>query len=137
MALNQKYITDLYPARPEPIQYLTENGFRIVRRCDVDDSFPPDGIEHCFIVRDPDGYELDITVKFDTRAAAEVIERSRRRITFESSFWLSAAERHLAEYLWEHNDYPPDACLTISQLTLDDMDLATRWNSQGEEWQEE
>jgi hypothetical protein len=132
MALNQKFITDLYPARPEPIQYLTENGFRIVRRCDVDDSFPPDGIEHCFIVRDPDGYELDITVKFDTRAAAEVIQRSRRRITFESSFWVNAAERHLAEYLWEQNDYPPNAHLTISQLTLDDMDLATRWDSDKE-----
>src|SRR6185369_10003710 len=92
-----------------------------------DDSFAPDGIEHCFIVRDPDGYELDITVRFDTRAAAEVIERSRRQITFESSFWVTAAERHLAEYLWEQNDYPPGARLTISELTLDDMDSARRW----------
>jgi hypothetical protein len=32
MALNQKFITDLYPARPEPIQYLTENG-RFQRTC--------------------------------------------------------------------------------------------------------
>ena len=127
MAVNRKFLVAPEPARLEPIQYLTENGFRIVRRCDVDDSFPRDGIEHCFIVRDPDGYELDITVAFDTRAAAEVIERSRRRITFESSFWVNAAERHLAEYLWEQNDYPPDARLTIDQLTLDDMDSARRW----------
>jgi hypothetical protein len=127
MAVNRKFLVAAEPARPDPIQYLTENGFRIVRRCDVDDSFSKDGIEHCFIVRDPDGYELDITVAFDTRAAAEVIERSRRRITFESSFWVNAAERHLAEYLWEQNDYPPDARLTINQLTLDDMDSARRW----------
>jgi hypothetical protein len=128
MALNRKFITELYPAKREPIEYLTENDFRIIRRCDVDDSFPKDGLEHCFIVRDPDGYELDITVTFDTRAAAEVIERSRRRITFESSFWVTAAERHLAEYLWEHNDWPPDGNLRIEQLTLDDIDMAGRWN---------
>ena len=128
MALNRKFITELYPAKREPIEYLTENDFRIIRRCDVDDSFPKDGLEHCFIVRDPDGYELDITVNFDTRAAAEVIERSRRRITFESSFWVTAAERHLAEYLWEHNDWPPDGNLRIDQLTLDDIDMAGRWN---------
>src|ERR1041385_549645 len=128
MALNRKFITELYPAKPEPIEYLTENDFRIIRRCDVDDSFPKDGLEHCFIVRDPDGYELDITVQFDTRAAAEVIERSRRRIDFESSFWVTAAERHLAEYLWEQNDWPHDGNLKIEQLRLDDVDAATRWN---------
>jgi hypothetical protein len=45
---------------------------------------------------------------------------------------VSAAERHLAEYLWEQNDYPPDGSLTITQLTLDDMDLATRWDADKE-----
>ena len=128
MALNRKFITQLYPITPDPIEYLTENDFRIIRRCDVDESFPKDGLEHYFIVRDPDGYELDITVTFDTRAAAEVIERSRRRIAFESSFWVNAAEHHLAEYLWEQNDWPPDGKLRIDQLTLNDTDMASRWN---------
>lgn len=131
MSLNRKFVTDLRPAKPETIQYLTENGFSIIRRCDVDDSFPKDGIEHCFIVRDPDGYELDITVRFDTVAAAEVIERSRRRIGFASSFWVSAAERHLAEYLWENNDYPPDARITVGELSLEDIDQAQRWSCDG------
>jgi hypothetical protein len=131
MSLNRKFVTDLRPAKPATIQYLTDNGFSIIRRCDVDDSFAKDGIEHCFIVRDPDGYELDITVRFDTRAAAEVVERSNRRVNFESSFWVNAAERHLSEYLWEHNDYPPNAELTIDQLTLDDLDLARRWGRDG------
>ena len=40
--------------------------------------------------------------------------------------------RHLAEYLWEHNDYPPAARLMISQLTLDDIDLARRWDADKE-----
>jgi hypothetical protein len=82
-------------------------------------------------VRDPDGYELDITVRFDTGAAAEVIERSWRRIKFESSFWVNAAERHLSEYLWAHNDYPPNAELRITELTLDDIDSARRWSGDG------
>jgi len=131
MAVNRKFLATPQPARQPAIQVLTENGFRIIRRCDVDDSFPNDGIEHCFIVRDPDGYELDIIVSFDTRAAAEVIERSCRRIRFESSFWVNAAERHLSDYLWEHNDYPPNAELRITQLTLDDIDLARRWGVDG------
>lgn len=132
MALNRQFITDLRPAKQDPIQYLTENDFRIIRRRDVDESSPKDGIEHCFIVRDPDGYELDITVTFDTSAAAEIIQRSRRRITFESSFWISAAERHLAEYLWEENDFPPDAMLKISQPNPADIDSALRWDTDGD-----
>ncbi len=131
MALNRKFVTDLRPAKPDSIQYLTENGFRIIRRCDVD-STPPDGIEHCFIVRDPDGYELDITVGFEPRAAAEIIRRSRRRITFESSFWVNAAERHLADYLFEHNDYPPGATLRIAEPNLTDFDFALRWSADGD-----
>jgi len=131
MSVNRKFVATPEPAKPDPIQYLTENGFRIIRRCDVDDSVPQGGLEHCFIVRDPDGYELDITVRFETRAAAEVFERSSRRIDLESSFWVSAAERHLSDYLWEHNDYPPDARLMVDQLTLDDMDLARRWGREG------
>ena len=131
MAVNRKFLATPQPARQPPIQFLTENGFRIIRRCDVDDSYPKDGIEHCFVVRDPDGYELDVIVRFDTRAAAEVIERSCRRVSFESSFWVSAAERHLSEYLSDHNDYPPNAELKITELTLDDIDLARRWDGDG------
>ena len=131
MALNLKYKLNSQPAEPDAIQYLTENGFRIIHRCDVDDSFPKDGIEHCFIVRDPDGYELDITVTFDTQAAAELIQRNRRRITFESSFWMTAAERHLGDYLWEHNDFPPDALLRIDKPNPFDIDSALRWSVDG------
>jgi len=129
MAVNRKFLTVPSPARPEPIQYLTENGFRIIRRCDVGESCPQGGTEHCFIVRDADGYELDITVVFDHHAAAQVIEHSMRRITFESSFWICAAERHLAEYLWENDDYPPDARVTITELNIDDIDQARRWGT--------
>jgi len=116
------------PARHRPIEYQTENGFAIIRLCDVDESVSMAGTKHSFIVRDPHGYELEITVDITDAAVAEVIRRSRGRLTLESSYWISCAERHLATYLWENDDYPPDAKLTVSQLTLDDLDLARRWN---------
>jgi hypothetical protein len=108
---------------------LTENGFSIIRCCDLNGSAPKGGLEHNFIVRDPDGYELYITVNFSPRAEVEVIHRSRGRITFDSSFWICAAERHLAEYLWKHDDYPPDAKLNVDELTIEDMDSARRWEA--------
>lgn len=131
MAVDRKFLVTPEPAKPEPIQYLTENGFSIIRRCDVDDSFPKDGIEHCFIVRDPDGYDLDITVNFSKEAADEIMRRCFAHLTLKSSFWLSAAERHLADYLWRHDDFPPDEQLTINEPDIDDLDLARRWECDG------
>lgn len=128
MSVNRKFVVAPEPAKPEPIQYLTENGFSIIRHCDVDGSAPQGGQEHAFIVRDPDGYELYITVTISAEAEADAILRSRGRITYESSFWLCMAERHLAEYLWEHDDYPPDAKLFVDQLTPTDVDQSQRWN---------
>ena len=111
-----------------PIEFLTENGFSIVRLSDIDKSIPAVGATHEFLVRDPHEYELHITVQVSSLVIAEVGSRSRGRISNESSYWISLAERHLATYLWENDDYPPDANLTVDQLTLDDLDLARRWN---------
>jgi len=30
--------------------------------------------------------------------------------------------------LWENDDYPPDEKLEVNDLTLDDIDLARRWD---------
>jgi len=114
----------------KPIRYLTENGFSIVRRCDLDASISASGQEHRFVVRDPDDYDLEITVEISDRAFAEVVSRSRGRLTFESTYWIACAERHLATYLWEHGDYPPDGSLTVDYLTPEDVDLARRWKDE-------
>ena len=132
MMQNRKYATDPRAATLNPIQVLTENGYRIIRLSDIDESISDGGIEHRFIVRDPDGYELDVTVTLDARTAAELVRRSEGRITFESSFWINSAERHLAEYLWEHNDFPPGASIIVDQPTIEDLDLARRWNCEEE-----
>jgi hypothetical protein len=111
-----------------PIEYLTENGFSIIRLCEIDKSISGTGTNHQFLVRDPNGYELQITVDVSASAIDQIGRRSRGRISNDSSFWISCAERHLATYLWENDDYPPDAKLTVNQLTLDDLDLAIRWD---------
>ena len=111
-----------------PIEFLTENGFSIVRLSDIDRSIPVVGATHEFLVRDPHEYELHITVQISNDARAEIAGRSRGRISKESSYWISLAERRLATYLWENDDYPPDAKLEVDDLTLDDIDLARRWD---------
>jgi hypothetical protein len=120
--------------RRRPIELQTENGFCIIRRCDLDGQCSRTGTEHWFVVRDPHDYELDITASFSQSAVAEAIRRSCGRLTFESAFWLICAERHLADYLWENDDYPPAAQITIDCLTPDDVDLAQRCgNDAGDE----
>src|ERR1700694_5731478 len=114
--------TSVEPQRP--IEYLTENGFSIIRLSDIDKSIKAVGATHEFLVRDPHEYELHITVQVSSDAIAEIGRRSRGCISNKSSYWISLAERHLATYLWENDDYPPDAKLEVDDLTLDDIDLA-------------
>jgi len=111
-----------------PIEFLTENGFSIIRLSDIDKSIPAVGATHEFLVRDPHGYELHITVQISSNPIAEIDRRCWGRISNQSSYWISLAERHLATYLWENDDYPPDAKLEVDDLTLDDIDLARRWD---------
>src|SRR5260370_9139700 len=118
--------TSVEPQRP--IEFLDENGFSIIRLSDIDKSIPAVGARHEFLVRDPHGYELHITVQISSDAIAEIGWRCRGRISKESSYWISLAERHLATYLWENDDYPADAKIELNDLTLEDLDLARRWD---------
>jgi hypothetical protein len=112
-----------------PIEYLTENGFIIVRLCEIDESIPAVGTTHQFLVRDPDGFELEITVDVSEGVAQALASRSRGRLTADSSYWVCCAERHLAEYLCKQEDYPADARLVVDQPSLDDLNLARRWGT--------
>ena len=126
----QRLVTQPSLSEQRPIEFLTENGFSILRLSDTDKSIPVVGATHEFLVRDPHGYELHITVEISGDVIAEIAMRCRDRITNESSYWINLAERHLATYLWENDDYPPDAALIIEQLTIEDLDLARRWDCQ-------
>ncbi len=120
---------DSAAARCRPIELITENGFSIVRPSESDGpKRAPEGT-YVFMVSDPEGSELEITVGIDQKAVNEVTLRSRGRISSESSYWICCAERHLAEYLWENNNYPPDGKLRVEQLTPEDLNLAIRWET--------
>lgn len=110
-----------------PIEFQTDNGFSIIRLSDIDDSIPATGLVHQFLVRDPDGFELEVTVEITETIAEALARRSRGRLSADSAYWICCAERHLAEYLWDNEDYPPDAKLTVDQPILDDLNLARRW----------
>ncbi len=120
---------DSAAARCRPIELITENGFSIVRAGESDGPRrAPEG-KYVFMVRDPEGSEREITLEIDPQAVNEITLRSRGRISSESSYWICCAERHLAEYLWENDDYPPDGKLRVAQLTLDDLNLSIRWET--------
>jgi hypothetical protein len=116
-------------ARWRPIELITENGFSIVRPGESDEPRrTPEG-GYVFRVSDPEGSEHEVTVSIDRPAVNEITLRSRGRISGESSYWIACAERHLAEYLWENDNYPPHGTLAVEQLTLDDLNLAVRWGT--------
>ena len=125
----RQVIPDCLANEYSPIQYVTENGFSIIRLCDIDKSITAGGTKHFFVVRDPHGYELEITVDISDSAVAEIISRSSGRLSLNSSYWICCAERHLADYLWENDDYPPEARLKVEVLTLNDLNLARRWGN--------
>ena len=128
-AHSERLEPDDSPAGSRPIELVTENGFSIIRLSDIDKSIPAVGATHEFLVRDPHGYELHITVQISSNPIAEIDRRCWGRISNQSSYWISLAERHLATYLWENDDYPADAKLKVNDLTLDDIDLVRRWDS--------
>lgn len=128
MAVNrEQLVPDSDWARYRPIELITENGFGLVRVSELDGSSTPSAGSYAFLVRDPHGYELEITVEIDPAVAVEVFKRGQGRISAVSSYWICCAERHLADYLMEQDDYPPDATLKVDQLSPDDLDLARRW----------
>jgi len=128
----EQLVEDSEAASSRPIQLITENGFSIVRASDLYGDGVTDAREESFLVRDPHGYELDIAVEFAPLLVLEVFKRSEGRISGDSSYWTCCSERHLADYLLEQDDYPPDATLKVDQLSPDDLDLAMRWQRDGE-----
>ena len=110
-----------------PIKYLTENGFSIIRLSDIDPSVINAPGECRFIVQHEHDVEREIKVNFSEDLIARIRIRRRGALSDKSMFWLVCAESHLATYLWEKNDYPPDDRLTMSELSPDELMLAIHW----------
>ena len=131
MAVNRRQvIPDSLAKEVSPIQYVTENGFSIIRLCDVDKSVTATSRECRFLVRNERGWEREVTVAFEESLIAQIQSRRRSRLLDSSVLWLVCAEQQLATYLWENDDYPEGGQLIISELPADELLLATHWSDQ-------
>lgn len=110
-----------------PIEFLTENGFAIVRRWEADGSPAPADGRLCFLLRDPDGAECEINTEITNQLVAETAFRTRGHIQLSSSFWICCAERHLADYVTNHDGCPDGNRLAVDCLDCEEVILALRW----------
>lgn len=110
-----------------PIEFLTENGFVIVRPWEIGEGpAPAQGLCH-FMVSDPDGQERKVVVRISKALMSETAVRARGRIDESSSFWICCAERHLANYVADHDSFPEGNELAVSDLDREEVLLAIRW----------
>ena len=110
-----------------PIKYLTENGFSIVRLAEVDRSVRVSPDDCQFLVQRDHEPQQEIHVNFSQRLIAELKIRRRSPLSEASFFWLVCAETCLANYLWEHDQLPPNHYLAIDELGPEELMLALHW----------
>ena len=123
---NEPRISGKSCPRNPTIKFVTENGFMIQRVCEREQS-SSDSASGChFVVRGPNDKERRVIVVFG-EAVMRMVQRQRSfPLLLSSPFWLRCAERHLATYLWEKDDYPPAGRLIIEQLSHENLRLAMR-----------
>lgn len=126
---NQRSEPESSPARNRPIELITENGFSILRSWEIDEVAPPTDGRFRFVVRSAEGSERTITVTVTEEIVARIVIRTCGRIRLHNSFWIYAAERHLADHLGEQNTYPPEDQLLVADLDSEDCLLALRWET--------
>ena len=110
-----------------PIEFVTENGFAIVRPWEADGSPAPTGGPFQFLVRDPRNAECLVAVDVASALFAQTTFDTRGRIELSSSFWICCAERHLANYVTENESFPDGEELTVECLDPEEVMLALRW----------
>jgi hypothetical protein len=115
------------PRAATPIKYLTENGFSIIRVCEVDDAIRNSPFDCGFLVTCNEGRSREIHVSFAPELIAELRGRRRLPLADDSVFWLVCAESCLASHLWESDGFPPNDCLAIQELSPDELMLAVHW----------
>ena len=110
-----------------PIEFLTENGFAIARHWEIDGSPVPIDGSFSFLVRDPEGAECEVVVEIANELIGGTAFSTRGRIQVSSSFWICCAERHLADYVSDHENLPNGHELRVETLDPEEVILATRW----------
>jgi hypothetical protein len=111
-----------------PIELVLENGFSITRPWETEGGPVPTGANCQFRVSDASGVERKVCVEISRSLIAETALHTGGRIQSLSSFWVCSAERHLANYVWEHDTIPEGDYLVVETLDPEEVMLATRWS---------
>jgi hypothetical protein len=128
MATSRKQIwPQNLPTPTSPIKYLTENGFSIIRLCDLDDAVRNSPSDCGFLVARDEGRGREIHVSFGPELVDELRGRRRFPLSDDSVFWLVCAESCLATLLWESDDFPANGHLAIEELSPEELMLALHW----------
>jgi hypothetical protein len=110
-----------------PIEFVTDNGFCILRRSELEPA-TVDSPSNChFLVQQPNGEERNVSVEFVAAVIAQVQHQRRQALPGTSDFWLTLAEQQLAHYVLQNNCSPADGRLVVSLLSSHDLMLAARW----------
>jgi len=117
-------------ARNRPIELLTENGYAICRPWEINQTPAPADGTYSFLVQKEEDLEREVIVTIAPELFDDISLRTRGKISKSGSFWIVCAERHLADYLWEKDDYPAGNRLTIDHLNPDDIMSAVNWRTQ-------
>ena len=108
------------------ITVVTENGFSIVRLCDLEESLAHSANGCQFLVSGFHGYEQRIKVVFSEAAITLLQRETSARILSRHRFWVQCSELHLARYLWKNHCGPPNQLLVVDEVTTADLLLARR-----------
>ena len=126
---SQRSEPEVSGAESRPIELITENGFSILRSWEIEHIAPPVDGNYDFVVRSAEGTERTINVAVTPEAFARINISTCGRIRRANTFWIYAAERHLANYLGAQNTYPPGDELIVDDLDSEDSLLALRWET--------
>lgn len=126
---SERSVPDSVPAATRPIEFVTENGFSILRLWEINREALPSPGKYNFIVQTPQSLEREITVEIADKLVQEIELKTGGRVLPGSSYWICCAERHLATYLWENDDCPMDNRLCFDRLDPEDVMSAIRWTT--------
>jgi hypothetical protein len=132
MSAQTKPSSDDLAAPSRPIELLTENGYAIVRAWEINRDPAPTNGTYSFLVRREQDLQREIIVTIAAEVFADLFLKTRGKISNSCSFWICCAERHLANYLWEENDYPAGDKLAIDHLDPEDVMSAVNWGTRTE-----
>ena len=129
MNISESPATNASPGVNPPIEYVTNNGFTLVRLSELHPSSVVSDNKCHFMVQPPGGEEREVWVQFDESVIVQVQSQRHTPLSKNSDFWLTLAEQHLATYLWKNNRLPAGENLVVSRVSGHDLALAAGWRT--------